>query len=150
MNIGQLARACNVSTGTLRYYEKNGLIDAPKRQTNGYRYYSHVDMELVGFIRGAQALGFSLAEIKEILPQLIDGTFDRTQIEQQLTKKMAQIDAHVCQLLTLKKELASTFDSLKCTPNKPLNTADATAVDSGSGVGKNVTKATFAKQKGVS
>ena len=89
MNIGQLARACNVSTGTLRYYEKNGLINSPARQLNGYRLYSEADVELIGFIRGAQALGFSLAEIREILPQLIEGTFDRTKIEHQLSMKMA-------------------------------------------------------------
>ena len=147
MNIGQLARACNVSTGTLRYYEKNRLINSPARQLNGYRLYSEADVELIGFIRGAQALGFSLAEIREILPQLAEGTFDRTKIEHQLSMKVAQVDAHMNQLQTLKKELLATFALLKCTPNKVVSTADATAIDSGSGVGTEITRNTFSKQK---
>ena len=105
MNISQLAKAVGVSTDTVRYYEKQGIISAPERQANGYRSYSAAHVALVRFVRGAQALGFSLAEIQTILPQVAQGTFGRTEIEQQLKAKMSQIDAHMAQLKTLKKEL---------------------------------------------
>lgn len=146
MNISQLAKAVDVSTDTVRYYEKQGLISAPKRQANGYRSYSAAHVELVRFVRGAQALGFSLAEIRAIQPQVARGTFGRTEIEQQLKAKMGQIDAHMAQLRTLKKELTATFEALRCSPTQPVSTANATAPDSGSGAGVAVARRAFAKR----
>ena len=146
MNISQLAKAVGVSTDTVRYYEKQGLIDAPQRQANGYRQYTEVHVGLLRFVRGAQALGFSLAEIRGILPQVAQGTFGRAEIELQLITKMRQIDAHMAQLKTLKKELTATFDALRCAPTQPVSTANATAPDSGSGAGAAVAKRTFAKR----
>jgi MerR family transcriptional regulator, copper efflux regulator len=146
MNISQLAKAINVSTDTVRYYEKQGLLSAPERQTNGYRSYTEAHVEMLRFVRGAQALGFSLTEIRIILPQLALGTFGRTEIEQQLRTKIAQIDAHMAQLKTLKKELTSTFDSLRCSPTQRVSTAHATASDSGSGAGVAVARRSFTER----
>ncbi|MCV2351213.1 heavy metal-responsive transcriptional regulator [Paucibacter sp. Y2R2-4] len=147
MNISQLARACQTSTDTVRYYEKQGLLAAPARQENGYRSYAPAQVEQLRFIRGAQALGFSLQEIREILPLLAQGQLGRAEIEQQLQAKMAQIDAHIAQLQHLKTELAATFASLRCAPESRLKTADAVAPDSGSGTGVAVLKRSFAPPK---
>lgn len=146
MNISQLAKAVGVSTDTVRYYEKQGLISAPERQTNGYRSYTEAHAGLLRFVRGAQALGFSLAEIRTILPQVAQGTFGRTEIEQQLKAKMTQIDAHMAQLKTLKMELKSTFEALRCATSQPVSTANATAPDSGSGAGAAVARRAFGKR----
>ena len=140
MNISQLAKAVGVSTDTVRYYEKQGLISAPQRQANGYRRYTDTHVDLVRFVRGAQALGFSLAEIRAILPQVVQGTLGRTEIEQQLKAKMAQ-------LKTLKKELAATFSALRCAPHQPVAAAHATAPDSGSGAGVAVARRAFARRQ---
>ncbi len=148
MNISQLAKTANVSTDTVRYYEKQGLLSAPERQENGYRMYTEAHAGAVRFVRGAQALGFSLTEIRAILPQLAQGTFGRADIEQHLQTKMAQIDAHIEQLQTLKKELISTFAALRCSPNQTIVTASATAPDSGSGAGAAVARKAFAKPPG--
>ena len=149
MNISQLAKAVGVSTDTVRYYEKQGLIDAPQRQANGYRSYTEVHVGLVRFVRGAQALGFSLAEIRAIVPQVAQCTFGRAEIEQQLITKMRQIDAHMAQLKTLKKELTATFDALRCAPTQAVSTANATAPDSGSGAGAAVARRAFGKRGSV-
>ncbi len=146
MNISQLAKAVGVSADTVRYYEKQGLIDAPERQANGYRSYTETHVGLLRFVRGAQALGFSLAEIRTILPQVMQGTFGRTEIEQQLKAKIAQIDANIAQLKILKKELTATFDALRCAPAQPVSTAHATAPDSGSGVGVAMARRAFVKR----
>ena len=143
MNISQLAKAVGVSTDTVRYYEKQGLISPPQRQANGYRRYTDTHVDLVG----AQALGFSLAEIRAILPQVVQGTLGRSEIEQQLQAKMAQIDAHMAQLKTLKKELEATFSALRCAPHQPVAAAHATAPDSGSGAGVAVVRRAFAKRQ---
>jgi MerR family copper efflux transcriptional regulator len=147
MNISHLAKAINVSTDTVRYYEKQGLISAPERQANGYRSYTEVHVGLLRFVRGAQALGFSLTEIRGILPMVANGTFGRTEIENQLQTKIAQIDAHMAQLKTLKMELSATFNALRCTPTQPVSTANATAPDSGSGAGNAVVRRAFAKRR---
>jgi MerR family copper efflux transcriptional regulator len=149
MNISQLAKIANVSTDTVRYYEKQGLISAPERQDNGYRLYTQAHAGAVRFVRGAQSLGFSLAEIRSILPQLAQGKFGRADIEHQLQTKMAQIDAHIEQLQTLKNELASTFAALSCSPTQTIGVPSATASDSGSGAGAAVTRKAFAKPRGT-
>lgn len=146
MNISQLAKANDVSTDTVRYYEKMGLLPQTERQDNGYRSYGPAHAETLRFVRGAQALGFSLTEIRAILPQLAQGRFGRSAIEQQLQAKMAQIDAHIRQLQTLKKELNATFASLRCAPEQVVSTAHSTATDSGSGAGAAVVRKSFAKR----
>lgn len=145
MNISQLAKTINVSTDTVRYYEKQGLLAAPSRQENGYRSYTPAHLEALRFVRGAQSLGFSLAEIRLLVPQFTKGQIGRTDIEHQLQTKMAQIDAHIQQLQTLKKELMHTFESLRCPKDKPLPLAQGIAVDSGSGAGKARARKSFAK-----
>lgn len=145
MNISQLAKASDVSTDTVRYYEKQGLIAAPMRQDNGYRTYTATHVEAMRFVRGAQSLGFSLAEIRVILPQFARGQLGRTDIEQQLKVKIAEIDAHILQLRTLKKELKATFASLTCVPNQVVTTAQGTATDSGSGAGAARARKSFTK-----
>ncbi|MBK9346427.1 MAG: heavy metal-responsive transcriptional regulator [Burkholderiales bacterium] len=147
MNISQLAKMAEVSTDTVRYYEKQGLISAPERQENGYRRYTEEHAKAVRFVRGAQALGFSLTEIRAIVPQLAQGAIGRTDIEQHLQTKMAQIDAHIQQMQTLKTELAATFASLRCAPTQPIGTGAATAPDSGSGAGAAVARKAFARNK---
>ncbi|MDO8699728.1 MAG: MerR family transcriptional regulator [Rhodoferax sp.] len=147
MNISQLAQAAKVTTDTVRYYEKQGLLSVPQRQDNGYRLYTEAHAEALRFVRGAQALGFSLTEIRAIQPQLAQGKLGRADIEQQLQTKMAQIDAHIHQLQTLKKELSSTFALLRCTPTQTIVAASATASDSGSGAGAAVVRKAFAKPR---
>lgn len=145
MNISQLAHAAGVTVDALRYYEKQGLLAQPTRQANGYRQYDEAALKLVKFIRGAQSLGFSLAEIGAILPQLAQGQFGRSEIEQQLQAKMAQIDAHMRQLRTLKKELSATMAQLRCQRDQALATSETTASDSGSGAGAALVKSTFVR-----
>lgn len=145
MNISQLARASQISTDTLRYYEKLGLLPAAARQPNGYRHYGAAELETLRFIRGAQALGFSLKEIAAILPQMAQGQFGRTEIEHKLRDKMAEIDARIGQLQQLKAELAATFASLRCEPQSRLDARDSTATDTGSGAGVAVLKRSFSR-----
>ena len=65
--IGAVARRAGVSPPTIRYYEDIGLLVPPLRSSSGYRRYSDTTVEELRFIRKAQALGFSLEEIGDIL-----------------------------------------------------------------------------------
>ncbi|WP_243663582.1 MerR family transcriptional regulator [Rhodothermus marinus] len=64
---GELARRVGVRPSTIRYYEQQGLLPAPARTARGYRIYTEDDVVRLRFIRRAQALGFSLRTIRELL-----------------------------------------------------------------------------------
>ena len=127
MNIGKLAEISGVSTDTLRFYEKEGLLDAPVRGANGYRVYGDNDAARVRFVRSAQALGFSLQEIRRIVPRLAAGQVDRAEIEKHLKAKIAEIDAHIQQMQSLKSELLATFASLSCESGRSVTVEHATS-----------------------
>src|SRR5215469_1175187 len=65
--IGQVAQETGLSIDTIRFYEKEGLLREPERSEGGFRLYSARDIEHLHFIHKAQELGFSLAEIRELL-----------------------------------------------------------------------------------
>lgn len=104
MRIGHLAQATGVSCDTLRFYEKRGLIRAT-RGSNGYRCYAPETVQLVGYIRTAQRLGFSLTEIGESLPALWNAEQPDTAVAQLLTEKVGAIEVRIAELEGLKKEL---------------------------------------------
>jgi DNA-binding transcriptional MerR regulator len=67
MHIGELARSAHVNVQTIRFYERQSLLPRPFRNAAGYRVYDAGDLERVLFIKRNQELGFTLAEIKELL-----------------------------------------------------------------------------------
>ncbi len=127
MNIGKLGTRVGVTPDTVRYYERQGLLDAPQRSANGYRTYGEADVARLRFVRAAQALGFSLAEICAIVPRLSAGLLDRAEIETHLQAKIAEIDTTLRTLRDLRRELLATFASLRCTADCPVSVEGATA-----------------------
>ena len=67
MTIGQLAKAAEVPTTTVRYYERAGLLAPPDRTRSGYRMYDERAVERLRFIRASQAVGFSLDDVRDLL-----------------------------------------------------------------------------------
>lgn len=67
MRIGELAATASVPAKTIRYYEAIGLLPPPPRHPNGYRSYDPSAGDRLRFVKAAQAVGFTLTEIKEIL-----------------------------------------------------------------------------------
>jgi len=67
MHIGELARKAAVNIQTIRFYERQGLLPAPSRNSSGYRCYETIDLERVTFIKRNQELGFTLVEIGQLL-----------------------------------------------------------------------------------
>jgi MerR family transcriptional regulator, copper efflux regulator len=65
--IGQLAEAAGVGVETVRFYERRGLLDPPPRTPSGYRRYGDDDRWRLEFVARAKALGFTLAEIRDLL-----------------------------------------------------------------------------------
>lgn len=67
ITIGRLAAAASVSVETIRYYQRRRLLALPARQARGFRYYGREAVERLRFIRGAQAVGMSLEDIRQLL-----------------------------------------------------------------------------------
>ena len=67
MQIGELARAAGVNIQTIRFYEREGLLLEPARTASGYRSYEQRDLDRVMFIRRNHEIGFTLAEIQQLL-----------------------------------------------------------------------------------
>lgn len=72
MTIGRLAGFAGVNVETIRFYQRQGLLDEPRKPSKGYRRYPPSAASRVGFIKRAQELGFTLAEVKNLL-RLEDG-----------------------------------------------------------------------------
>ncbi|CAI3789168.1 HTH-type transcriptional regulator CueR [Pseudomonas sp. MM227] len=106
MKIGEVAAKAGVSVDTLRFYEEKGLIK-PGRAANGYRFYAEQTLQLVGYIKLAQQLGFSLREIGENLPLLWTGEEASTDLLAQLfAEKIALLDERIGQMHALRNLLA--------------------------------------------
>lgn len=67
MRIGELARSAGVNIQTIRFYEREALLPKPMRDASGYRSYDRGDLERVTFIKRNQEIGFTLAEIKQLI-----------------------------------------------------------------------------------
>lgn len=105
LRIGQLAQTSGSTTKTIRYYEAAGLLTAPGRTDAGYRVYQDSDIERLLFIRKAQQVGLSLAEIKSIL-----ALHDRREptcvhVRSLLDAKLAQVDTALKDLQALRNDL---------------------------------------------
>ncbi len=105
MKIGEIATATGLSRDTLRFYEKRGLLRA-RRSANGYRDYPPEAVEWLRYIRLAQTLGFSLAEIEADLPLLAEPASSAPQLRAALERKLASIDQRIEGMHALRAELA--------------------------------------------
>jgi MerR family copper efflux transcriptional regulator len=105
MQIGEIASATGLSRDTLRFYEKRGLLRA-RRSANGYRDYPPEAVDWLRYIRLAQMLGFSLAEIEADLPLLAEPESSAPQLRAALERKLEDIDQRIEGLHALRGELA--------------------------------------------
>ncbi len=74
LTIGQIAAAAGVQISTIRFYERSGLLPAPARSRGGHRHYSPDETRRVLFIRRARDLGFSVKQVRSVLPLASGGS----------------------------------------------------------------------------
>lgn len=108
--IGRLAGEAGIGVETIRFYEKEGLIEAPARLRSGYRHYSRSVVERVLFIRQAKELGFSLAEIKELLSIRVSPKKTCTDVRAIARTKIADVDVKIAALKRIRNALAKLAD----------------------------------------
>ncbi|MFK3971558.1 MerR family transcriptional regulator [Pseudomonas sp. NPDC087358] len=106
MKIGEVAAHTGVSVDALRFYEEKGLVK-PHRAANGYRLYPEQTLQLVGYIKLAQQLGFSLREIGENLPLLWNSEgVSRDLLAGLFEQKIALLDERIGHMQALRDLLA--------------------------------------------
>ncbi|REJ66664.1 MAG: MerR family transcriptional regulator [Planctomycetota bacterium] len=105
MTIGKVARLAEVGVETLRFYEREGLIEEPPRRESGYREYPESVIARLRFIKRAKELGFTLGEIKELLSLKIDPSTTCADVRQRAELKIDNIEAKIRTLQRMKKAL---------------------------------------------
>ena len=110
MRIGELARAADVNVETVRYYERRGILPKPRRSSSGYRLYGPPTVQRLVFIRRAQALGFTLAEVAGLL-ELHDGAGTCAEARQAGLDKLDDIDTKITRLTKMRSALVVLVES---------------------------------------
>jgi MerR family mercuric resistance operon transcriptional regulator len=105
LTIGSLAKAAQVNLQTIRYYEREGLLPEAPRRPSGYRMFSSDSVRRVRFIKRAQELGFSLAEIKELLALRINEERGSANVRTLAQGKITDIEQKIRTLQAMKKAL---------------------------------------------
>ena len=96
---------------TVRYYERRGLLPKPPRTATGYRAFEPDAVRRLRFIRHAQALGFSLHEIKELLALRVKAGVSSADVRQRAQAKLVEIDEKLKTLRAIKKVLTRFTES---------------------------------------
>lgn len=111
MRIGELCAKTGLSKETVRYYERQGLLEnipQPNR-SNNYKVYSAVDLQRLNMIRHAKMLGFTLAEIAEVLAVWVDDNFTAEQKQASLRHKLQQLEEKEAALIELRARLKNAL-----------------------------------------
>lgn len=112
LRVGEVARQAGVTTDTIRYYEREGLLPPPERTPSGYRAYGPGALDRLAFIQGCQRLGLRLADIRQLLGIRDTGVCPCGHAEEHLRRRITEVDAEIERLTALRAEMATMAASL--------------------------------------
>lgn len=105
MNIGAASKASGVSAKMIRYYEDIGLVPPAERSEAGYRAYAGGDVDRLRFIRRARDMGFSVAEITELLGLWNDRSRQSADVKRLAQAHIVALEERIRNLLEMKQSL---------------------------------------------
>jgi MerR family copper efflux transcriptional regulator len=105
MNVGEAARLSNVSAKMVRHYESLGLLPTVARTDSGYRQYTDKEVHTLRFIRRARDLGFSMAEIAELLKLWQNRRRPSASVKRIAAEHVAALDAKMAEMAAMRKTL---------------------------------------------
>ena len=122
MTIGKLAAAGDVGVETVRYYQRRGLMGTPARSGGdgwggGIRRYDEDDLRRLKFIRAAQASGFTLDEISELLA--LEASDDRVRVRTLARQRIEVLDEKIAQMIETRAALARLADQCAASDKGP-------------------------------
>ncbi|MDF0732379.1 MerR family DNA-binding protein [Pseudomonas entomophila] len=115
MRIGELARRSGLSASRIRFYESSGLLTVVGRTANGYREYPAEALWILEIIVGAQAAGFSLEEVRSLLPVTADA-WAHGELLDGLKRKVAEIEALQQRLAHSRAQLLVAIETIENRP----------------------------------
>jgi DNA-binding transcriptional MerR regulator len=120
LHSGQLARLAGISSDTLRFYERRGLLPSAPRTASGYRLFPPEALARVRLIRGALSIGFSVDELAAILGERDRGGAPCRRVRELAADKLAALEDQLRDLQSWRRELRKTLagwdDVLRDTP----------------------------------
>lgn len=119
LTIGRVANAVGVNIQTIRYYERLGLLNPTARRPSGYRLYGDEEIRRLRFIKNAQALGFTLHEITELLNLRVRSSAQCGAVQRKAQAKLVQVERKVRDLQALARSLRSLIRD--CQDGQPTN-----------------------------
>lgn len=105
LTIGQVAKRTGIGVETVRFYEREGLLEEPARRPSGYRQFDERIVTRLRFIRRAKELGFTLNEIKELLSLKLDPSTTCADVKSRAEAKIKDIDERIRTLERMKQAL---------------------------------------------
>ncbi len=115
--ISDVARQTKLKIPTIRFYEAEGLLDAPPRSPNGRRQYSESDIRRLAFIRHAREIGFELRDVRSLLDLTDHPEQPCAEVGAIARRHLAAVQERILQLNRLRKELARVARS--CAGGRP-------------------------------
>ena len=115
MKIGELAQRSGLTASRIRFYEASGLLQPAERRDNGYRHYGDDAVWALEIITSAQTAGFSLDEIRALLP-LSPGEWQHDEMLAGLKRKVEEIELLQARLAQSKAQLLFAIDSIESKP----------------------------------
>lgn len=111
MRVAEVACAADVTPATIRYYARIKLLSPKRDLENGYRYFSRDDVRRVGFIRQAQSLGLTIADIKTILTAVDNGGSPCEQVRSLVTERLLRIQEQIVELRAAEARISDAIAS---------------------------------------
>ncbi|MBN3853758.1 MULTISPECIES: Cd(II)/Pb(II)-responsive transcriptional regulator [unclassified Paraburkholderia] len=111
MRIGELARHAHCDVETVRFYEREGLLDEPARETNGYRSYTAAHAAQLNFIRHCRSLGIGLTDIRMLRRYQADPAQPCDEVNALIDCQIARIHEQIETMRVLEQQLRTLRDS---------------------------------------
>jgi DNA-binding transcriptional MerR regulator len=134
LKIGDVAKLSGIGIEALRFYEKSGLLDRPARALSGYRVYGPEALQRLAFIKQAQALGFSLDEIRRILDDARSGRSPCAEVREMMRRRLAEVDERIRELRRFRKAMTGTlaeWDRIGHAPGQICGLIEGTQLEAG-------------------
>ncbi|HII3076400.1 TPA: Zn(2+)-responsive transcriptional regulator [Citrobacter freundii] len=110
--IGEIAKLADVTPDTIRYYEKQQMMEHEVRTEGGFRLYTKSDLQRLKFIRYARQLGFTLESIRELLSIRVDPEHHTCQESKGIVQeRLQEVEARIAELQTMQRSLQRLNDA---------------------------------------
>lgn len=114
MLISELATAAGVKVSSIRFYERRGLLEPPRRSSGGYREYGDADVTRVRYLKRGQELGFTLSELGGLVARPVAGDVGALG-----AAKLVEIDQRITDLVAMREALAGLLAAQCIEPEAP-------------------------------